>query len=161
MSFATSSFMGRCCGPENPCGCAGGGGRTKSLKQIEAEYPDNPVALVEAWWDCRLKGDATATAHYCTDDVECVLSAWSTPLKGINAVKQEVFSKPAPPLRPENLIAPFRVAPEMAEAPGTTTVVRDVKVRLGFAVFQVRQQWTIIGAASARPKIMRMAVTKL
>ena len=87
---------------------------------------------------CRLKGNATETAKYCTVDVEWVLPAWSTPLKGINAVKQEVFSKPAPPLRQENLIAPFRVAPEMVEAPGTTVVVRDVKYMV------VRREWNSV-----------------
>ena len=165
MSFSVASLLDRCCGPESPCYCAGAE-RDKQPPEtspaLVETYPRDPVSLVEAWWLTRLDGDADATAAYCSDDVEWMLPAWSTPLQGIGAVSREVFAKPAPPVTPENLLTPFRVEEVAAGGrSGTAVVVRDVRVKLGHAVFVVRQEWMVTGVGSRTPKIARMSVTKL
>ena len=73
-----------------------------------------------------------------------------------------VVAPAPPPLAPvpTTVLEPAAL-PSPEQSPNTTSVVRDVKVRLGFAVFQVRQQWTISGLNTSRPKISRMSVTKL
>ena len=90
-----------------------------------------------------------------------MLPAWPTPVRGIDAVSREVFSKPAPPVLDENLLTPFQEEVAIGLRSGTAHVIRDVRVKLGYNAFVVRQEWMIVGTNSRAPKIARMSVTKL
>jgi len=139
--------------PKDGGGGGGGGGFSIFGEDKDVAKVKREVAFVEAWLEKRQVGDIEGATRDCTQDIS-IESPGSTPVVGLDIVKDKIFGKAAP--KPMLILQPVQAK---SGAPGVYWRMAVFEFSKGKHT-KVRRTWHLAYEGGA-PKIQRIVLEKM